>query len=74
MSHETALVLEKALALEAIDRAIVVESLLASLDRPDPAIDALWVAEVRRRLEAYDKGEMDSFDADEVFAELGITP
>lgn len=70
MSNETALVLEKALALEAIDRAAIAESLLASLDRSDPAIDALWVAEVKSRREAHERGDLAEVDEAEVYAEF----
>jgi hypothetical protein len=39
MPTDTKQVLENALALPAIDRATIVESLLASLDHPDAAMD-----------------------------------
>ncbi len=62
-------VLHDALALTPAERAQVAESLLSSLDRPDPAIDRLWFKEAQDRLAAHDRGEMDAIDADDVFAE-----
>jgi hypothetical protein len=41
MATDTKQVLETVLALPAIDRAAIVESLLASLDQPDASIDQI---------------------------------
>lgn len=54
----------------AAERVALVEQLLVSLDEPDKAIDALLVDEVERRINAYDKGEMRSTPAEQVFAKL----
>jgi Putative addiction module component. len=53
------------------DRAALVETLLLSLDKPDPEIDALWLKEAEDRLAAYHSGELGAVDAEQVFAELG---
>jgi putative addiction module component (TIGR02574 family) len=63
-------ILDEALALPAAERATLVEELLASLDRTDPTIDALWAQVAERRLAAFEAGEMETFPADEVFAEF----
>ena len=63
-------ILQDALALPAVERASIAESLLSSLDRPDPAIDALWAREAEDRLAAYDTGQMKAIPAEEVFAEF----
>jgi putative addiction module component (TIGR02574 family) len=63
-------ILSEALALPAVERASLIESLLASLDRPDPAIDSLWAKEAEDRIAAYDAAGMKAVDADEVFAEF----
>jgi len=42
--------------------------LLASLDVPDPAIDAAWAHEADARVEAHDRGEIESIPAEDVFA------
>jgi len=71
MSVSTETLLRQALELPAIDRAALVEGLIASLDKPDPALDAMWLKEAESRLAAYRSGELGAVDADEVFAELG---
>ena len=60
-------VLHDALTLSPAERAQVAESLLSSLDRPDPALDQLWLREAKDRLAAFHRGEMDAIDADDVF-------
>ncbi|TLS67626.1 hypothetical protein FEF65_06855 [Mariprofundus erugo] len=60
--------LKDALALEATSRAELVDELLASLDQPDKAIDARWAEEAERRLDAYERGEMESVSVHEVLA------
>jgi Putative addiction module component len=45
-------ILESALALPAINRVAIVESLLPSLDHPDAVIDESWAAEAEERLAA----------------------
>ncbi|MDX6559675.1 MAG: hypothetical protein QOF72_2724 [Blastocatellia bacterium] len=74
MSVPTETLLRQALELPANDRAALVESLIVSLDKPDPALDALWLKEAESRLAAYRAGELGAVDADEVFAELGRQP
>jgi putative addiction module component (TIGR02574 family) len=64
-------VLDQALQLPANDRAALVENLILSLDKPDPALDAQWVKEAEDRLAAYRSGELAAVDAEEVFSELG---
>ena len=63
--------LRQALELPANDRAALVDGLIVSLDKPDPAVDSLWLKEAESRMAAYRSGELDAVDADEVFAELG---
>jgi putative addiction module component (TIGR02574 family) len=63
--------LRQALELPANDRAALIDGLIVSLDKPDPAVDSLWLKEAESRMAAYRSGELDAVDADEVFAELG---
>jgi putative addiction module component (TIGR02574 family) len=70
MSERTAHVVEEALRLAPAERAEVVEQLLASLDRPDARIDALWAREAEDRIAAYDAGQMVALPAEEVFEEF----
>jgi putative addiction module component (TIGR02574 family) len=74
MSVSTEALLRQALELPANDRAALVEGLIASLDKPDPALDTLWLKEAESRLAAYRSGELGAVDADQVFAELGRQP
>jgi len=60
--------LKDALSLGAPKRAELVDELLASLDQPDQAIDALWAEEAESRIDAYDRGEMKSVSVHEVMA------
>ena len=64
-------VMDQALKLTANDRAALVETLILSLDKPDPALDAEWLREAEDRLAAYQSGELATVDADDVFRELG---
>jgi putative addiction module component (TIGR02574 family) len=63
--------LQQALRMPPNDRAALVETLLLSLDKPDPEIDALWLKEAEDRLAAYHSGELGAVDAEQVFTELG---
>ena len=62
--------IENVLALPALDRAHLLDALISSLDRPDPQIDALWVAEANDRIRAFEAGEMEALPEDEVYAEF----
>jgi putative addiction module component (TIGR02574 family) len=64
-------VLDQALQLPPKDRAALVESLILSLDRPDPSLDALWLEEAEGRLAAYRSDALGAVDAEEVPAESG---
>lgn len=59
-----------ALRLPATSRAVLIDELIHSLDRPDPVLDALWLAEAHKRLAAYQAGLIEAVDADAVFASL----
>ena len=71
MAASTKSLLFQALQLPPNDRAALVENLIFSLDKPDPAIDAQWLKEAEDRLDAYHSGELACLDAEDVFAELG---
>lgn len=53
MSTSAESVLREALRLPPNDRAAIVEGLIGSLDRPDPAMDALWLKEAEDRMSAW---------------------
>ena len=58
----------RSLALE--DRSRLVELLLDTLHEPPLAeIEAAWDKEIERRIAAYERGEVEIFAAEDVFAE-----
>ena len=68
MNVESNQILERALKLSDTDRAILIEQLLASLDKPDEAIDELWAIEAESRVESYRAGHMRSVSLEQVLA------
>jgi len=71
MSANSDQVLKEALALGTQERAELVERLLATFQSPlDPHIDELWASEAEDRLDAYDRGELKSVPAEEVFSRI----
>ena len=52
------------------DRLELVETILATLDKPDLEITSAWVAEAQARLAAYQRGELIAVDESEVFRDL----
>lgn len=71
MTEVTDKLVRDALQLEPAERAAIIEELLSSLDRPDPAIDGKWAKEAEDRLARYRAGEIEAVAAKDVFAELG---
>lgn len=64
---------EQASALSAEDRARLVESMLESLQPSIAGIEAAWAEEIEKRVSAFERGELSSSSADEVFAEARQT-
>ena len=54
--------------LAPVEQLDLVEQLLNELDKPDEAIDALWLREAQDRLAAYDRGEMTAVPLTDVLA------
>lgn len=52
------------------DRLQLVETILATLDKPDPDIAAAWAAEAQDRLAAYRRGELTAVEERDVFGDL----
>jgi putative addiction module component (TIGR02574 family) len=64
-------IVQEALDLPVDQRARVAERLLESLDDlPEEEIERLWAKEALRRVEAADRGEIQSHPADEVHREV----
>jgi putative addiction module component (TIGR02574 family) len=60
----------QARSLSPEERARIADVLLESLrDAPLAEIEAAWDMEIERRIAAYDRGELETFSAENVFAE-----
>ena len=66
----TAQIIQDAESLPVEDRTMVVESLLRSLNPPDPEIDRKWGAVAKRRLEELRSGRVKPVPGDKVFAKI----
>ena len=60
---------DQALALSAEERAKLAQSMLESLQSPLADIEAAWEHEIEQRVAAFDRGEIPSYPAEDVFAE-----
>jgi putative addiction module component (TIGR02574 family) len=61
---------QQAKALTPEERARLAEVLLESLqDAPIAEIEAAWAREIEERIAAYERGELQTFSAEDVFAE-----
>ena len=71
MNTQTQELLSAALTLSEIERANLAGSLLRSLDpMPDPSADQAWAAEIERRLQAIDCGEVNLTPWDDVMTAM----
>ena len=60
---------DQARALSAEDRARLAESMLESLHTSITELEAAWAEEIEERVNAFDRGEIPAYSAEEVFAE-----
>lgn len=72
MTDATKELLEKARSLDAIERASLVGELLATLDAPDPGIEAAWRVEVERRLDVAERDQQEAISWAEARGRLGL--
>ena len=71
MTPQSEQVLRDALALTPTDRAEQVEQILASFEFPARKdIDAAWAREAESRIDAYERGQIETTPAEEVFNEI----
>ena len=71
MTPQSQQILDEALGLPPVDRAELVEQILASFELPARQdIDAAWAQEAEDRIDAYERGEIGSLPASEVFKEI----
>ncbi|MHB1681953.1 MAG: addiction module protein [Bacilli bacterium] len=72
MTDESRRIYSQAMTLSPMERAELVEELLASFDFPSRiALDTEWGAEAEDRLRAFEQGEVRAIPADEVFRRVG---
>jgi len=70
MADPLADLMERAKSLRPQDRIHLVELLLDSLhDEPGTDSEAAWEKEIRRRVEAFERGEVKTYAAEDVFSE-----
>ncbi len=62
--------IEEAVSLPVEERALVVDSLLRSLNPPTSEIDKKWVDEAKRRLRELRQGRVNAIPGDEVFEKV----
>ncbi len=65
--EKTKSILEQALKMKPVDKFMIIEGLLDSLDEPDKTIDEIWAREVEKRLKAYKEGRLETVTFEEVF-------
>lgn len=68
MNEKAKALVEQARELSPPERIALVEDVLDSLDRADPAMDRLWASEAKERLAAYRRGELAATDLSEIVA------
>lgn len=69
MRDQVAALAERGKALDPEDRSRLVDLLLESLNEASIAeVEAAWDVEVEQRLAAYDRGEMQALDGEDVLA------
>lgn len=66
----TAEIIHEAESLPVEERTVVVDSLLRSLNPPDPEIDQKWAAVAKRRREELRSGLIKPIPGEEVFAKI----
>ena len=62
--------IEEVISLPVEDRALVADSVLKSLNKPDNDIDKNWASVSKRRLEELRSGDVKAVPGDEVFARV----
>ena len=63
----TKTIISEALHLKPAERFIVIESLINSLDMPDPKIEKVWAKEAEKRLKAYKLGKLKTVSFEDIF-------
>lgn len=60
-------IIDEVLKMPAHDRALIAEQLISSLDATvDDDVESAWQEEIKRRLDAFDKGQLQTISWEEV--------
>jgi putative addiction module component (TIGR02574 family) len=62
--------IEEAVSLPVEERAMIADSILRSLNAPEPDIDRKWIAVAQRRLEELRSGQVKPIPGEQVFARV----
>lgn len=62
--------IDEAVSLPEEERALVVDSLLRSLNQPEPEVDKQWAKEAKRRLEELRYGRVEAIPGEGVFKKV----
>ena len=68
MNSSTQAIVEQTSQLSANEKIELIDALLASVNKPDVEIDALWAKEAEDRLAAYSAGTLKTLDLNQVLA------
>lgn len=60
----------EAVSLPVEQRALLVDSLLSSLNTPDSVVDQQWIAVAKNRLQQFKAGEVKAVSSEEVFKKI----
>jgi len=66
----TKALISEAVSLPVEERAMMVDSLLKSLNQPEAEIDKKWAAVAKRRISELKSGQVKPIPGDEVFAKI----
>jgi len=53
--------------MKPVDKYLIIEGLINSLDEPDKTIEEPWTIEAEKRLETYKQGKLKTLSYEEVF-------
>ena len=62
--------IDEVVSLPVEDRAMVADSILRSLNAPEPKVDRKWIRVARKRLAEMRSGEVEPIPGEEVFARI----
>jgi putative addiction module component (TIGR02574 family) len=62
--------IDEAVSLPIEERALLVDSLLRSLNHPESEIDEIWGKEAKRRLEEFRSGKVQAIPGEDVFKKV----